>query len=601
MTLATRTRDYIARLVIGQGRHAGKPFVVLPWQARFLRGALACGVSESALSLARGGGKSTFAAGLGCAALCGPLAEPGAEVLIVASSHDQGGIIFRHVLRFLEPQIERGALRVLNSPNVLKIEHRETDVQLVVKGSDARRLHGAAPALIIADELSQWPGSRINEMLAALRTAAGKIPDSRMLMIGTRPAGDTHPFAVALRDADYCQVHAAARDDPPWQKRTWAKANPSLPHLPDLERAIAREAAAAKRDPALAASFRALRLNQGLADTEVSVLIDADLWAGIEGEAARAGACIWGMDLGTSAAQSAVAAFWPQTGRLEALAAFPNEPTLAERGARDGVAGLYAECERRGELIRCGRSAVEIAGLIREALTRYGAPARIVADRWRSAELKDALDAAGVPRAPLDERGQGYRDGGEETCASSAVRPLRAAWRPCRACCCAPRWRKPGRSATRPAITSCRRAPKAGAGCALETMRQPRRSSPYRPAPGNRKHRRAGGDTVAPRERVPRANAILSTARWARARKAAKDVAKWRCQRCGRPGRLEVHHRTPLERGGAPFDPGNLEVLCRGCHVAHHRPENHRRGRREPTAAELRWRDLVDGMRNVIT
>ena len=414
MTLATRTADYIGRLTIGQGRHAGEPFRVLPWQGRFLRGALAAGVSESALSLARGGGKSTFAAGLGCAALDGPLAAPGAEVLIVASSHEQGNIIFRHVLRFMEPQIGRNALRVLNSPNVLKIEHRATGVVLIVKGSDARRLHGAAPVLTIADELAQWPGSRIDEMLAALRTAAGKIPDSRLLMIGTRPAGDTHPFAVALRDADYTQVHAAARDDPPWQKRTWAKANPSLPHMPDLERAIAREAKAAKRDPALAASFRALRLNQGLADTEVSVLIDADLWAGIEGEAARAGACIWGLDLGTSAAQSAVAAFWPQTGRLEALAAFPNEPTLAERGARDGVAGLYVECARRGELIRCGRSAVEIAGLIREALTRYGAPGRIVADRWREAELKDALEAAGVPRAPLDARGQGFRDGGED-------------------------------------------------------------------------------------------------------------------------------------------------------------------------------------------
>ena len=94
MTLATRTADYIGRLTIGQGRHAGEPFRVLPWQGRFLRGALSAGVSESALSLARGGGKSTFAAGLGCAALDGPLAAPGAEVLIVASSHEQGGIIF---------------------------------------------------------------------------------------------------------------------------------------------------------------------------------------------------------------------------------------------------------------------------------------------------------------------------------------------------------------------------------------------------------------------------------------------------------------------------------------------------------------------------
>ena len=417
MTLASRTADYIGRLVIGQGRHAGNPFKVLGWQGRFLRGALAPGVGEAALSLARGGGKSTFAAGLGCAALDGPLAEPGAEVVIVASSHEQGNIIFRHVLRFMAPQIERGALRVLNSPNVLKIEHRATGVVLIVKGSDARRLHGAAPVLTIADELAQWPGSRIDEMLAALRTAAGKIPDSRLLMIGTRPAGETHPFATALRDADYTQVHAAASDDPPWQRRTWARANPSLAWMPDLLTAIAREAKAAKRDPSLAAAFRALRLNQGLADTEQSTLLDAGTWERIEGAAGRppdGARPVWGLDLGTSAAMSAVAAYWPATGALEALAAFPWQPSLAERGTRDGVGGLYAECADRGELVQVGQRAVEIAGVLHVALDRFGPPARVVADRWREAELRDALDKAGVPKCPLDIRGMGFRDGAED-------------------------------------------------------------------------------------------------------------------------------------------------------------------------------------------
>ena len=205
--------------------------------------------------------------------------------------------------------------------------------------------------LTIADELAQWPGSRINEMLAALRTAAGKIPDSRLLMIGTRPAGETHPFAMALRDADYTQVHAAAKDDPPWQRRTWAKANPSLSHMPDLLTAIAREAKSAKRDPSLAAAFRALRLNQGLADTEQSTLLDAGTWERIEGAAERppdGAPAVWGLDLGTSAAMSAVAAYWPATGALECMAAFPWQPSLAERGVRDGVGGASTSNVRRG-------------------------------------------------------------------------------------------------------------------------------------------------------------------------------------------------------------------------------------------------------------
>ena len=94
------TLNFISNLVIGQGRYAGHRFSVLPWQRRFLSGALAPGVSESALTLARGGGKSTLTAALACAALDGPLASPEAEVLVVASSHEQGQIVFRHCLRF---------------------------------------------------------------------------------------------------------------------------------------------------------------------------------------------------------------------------------------------------------------------------------------------------------------------------------------------------------------------------------------------------------------------------------------------------------------------------------------------------------------------
>ena len=143
-----------------------------------------------------------------------------------------------------------------------------------------------------------------------------------------------------------------------------------------------------------------------------------------------AGPCVWGVDLGTSAAQSAVAAFWPESGRLESLAAFPSEPTLTERGLRDGVGNLYAECARRGELLALGQRSVDVTALLRAALERLGRPSRVVADRWRQAELLDALDAAGVPLAALDLRGQGFKDGAEDVrafrraCADGRVTPV---------------------------------------------------------------------------------------------------------------------------------------------------------------------------------
>ncbi|MDE0201592.1 MAG: terminase large subunit [Rhodospirillaceae bacterium] len=414
MSAADRTRRYLRGLVIGQGRHAGEPFEVLRWQSRFLRGALAEGVSESALSVARGGGKSTLTAGIACAALDGPLAEPAAEVLIVASSHEQGQIVFRHVQRFLAAKIEAGEFRMQDTVNTSRLTHRKTGTMLSVKGSDPKRLHGAAPSLTICDEVAMWPTPRVDAMLAALRTAAGKVPNARLFMIGTRPADEAHPFAVALREADYSQCHAARPGDSPFARATWRRANPSLDHMPDLEAAIRREAKAAKRDPSLLASFKALRLNMGVADTEQATLLEAGTWAAIEGRADRIGAPVWGLDLGTSAAQSAVAAFWPDSGRLEVMAAFPWEPSLHERGLRDGVGNLYLLCADRGELIRAGQRAVELELLFRQALRRFGAPAAIAADRWRDAEAFDALNKAGVPLAPFESRGQGYKDGAED-------------------------------------------------------------------------------------------------------------------------------------------------------------------------------------------
>ena len=430
MSAADRTRRYVGGLVIGQGRHAGQPFKVLPWQSRFMRGALAPGVSESALSLARGGGKSTLTAALACAALDGPLAEPAGEVLIVASSHEQGQIVFRHVLRFLAGKIEAGHFRVADTVNTSRLTSRKTGTMLVVKGSDPKRLHGAAPVLTIADELAQWPTPRIGEMLAALRTAAGKIPNSRLFLIGTRPADDAHPFATALREADYRQVHAARASDSPFARRTWRKANPSLDHMPDLGAAIAREAKAAKRDSSLLPAFKALRLDMGVADTEQATLLEAGTWAAIEGDAERAGRPVWGLDLGTSAAQSAVSSYWPESGRLEVMAAFPWEPSLTERGLRDGVGNLYLLCLDRGELVRAGRRAVELESLFRQALARFGAPAAIAADRWRDAEAFDALNAAGVPLARFEARGMGYKDGAEDVrtfrraCLEGSVSPV---------------------------------------------------------------------------------------------------------------------------------------------------------------------------------
>ena len=161
-------------------------------------------------------------------------------------------------------------------------------------------------------------------------------------------------------------------------------------------------------------SFKSLRLNMGLPDVVSGVLLEGDIWEGIEGEAERAGEYILGLDLGGSTAQSAACAFYPATGRLEGFAIFPTHPDLATRSTNDGAGNLYAECHRRGELLLAGDMVADIEALLSEALDRWGTPAAIAADFFKKSELIGYLNAIGFPRAALVLRRMGWKDGSED-------------------------------------------------------------------------------------------------------------------------------------------------------------------------------------------
>ena len=191
---------------------------------------------------------------------------------------------------------------------------------------------------------AQWEPSTSE----AIMTARGSCPVAHHWERG--PADAIGSRRCSAGGADYAQVHAASAEDGRFDRRTWAKANPSLRYMPDLLAAIVREAGKAKLDPSALASFEALRLNTGVSDVVRQVLLSAETWQRIEGDVPAEGRPVWGVDLGTSAAQSCVAAYWRASGRLECLGAFPSQPGLAERGLRDGVGRLYVECTCRCEL-----------------------------------------------------------------------------------------------------------------------------------------------------------------------------------------------------------------------------------------------------------
>lgn len=83
--------------------------------------------------------------------------------------------------------------------------------------------------------------------------------------------------------------------------------------------------------------------------------------------------------------------------------------------------------------------------------------------------------------------------------------------------------------------------------------------------------------------------------KWEAVRRKALDRDGWRCRRCGKAGRLEVHHVKALRDGGAVYELQNLETLCRACHFAQNRSEGLQRAA-EKYPQQAAWDRLVDEM-----
>ena len=410
---------WLEHLTLSQGPDAGQFLEILPWQRRFVRRVFRPGVQRAAVTCGRGNGKSALVAALALAYL-GPLAVPRGEVVVLASSFGQArAAIGEQALWFLggADKVRDAGWRVEDSNNHFRIT-TTSGSRLSVMAADSRRAHGR-PGIVAAilDEPAQWPPGVGEKLLAAITTSAGKQADFRILAIGTRPASPEHWFSRWLDGgADYIQRHEAGPDDPPFQRRTWRKANPSLDAFPHLETAIRAEAAKAKVDAGELAAFRSLRLNLGVEEVGRQSLLSAGVWAACEVDVlpAAEGPCVCGVDLGSGHAMSAIAAYWPTTGRLECLAAFPDNPSLASRGAADHVGSTYEKMHLRQELIVTPGRVVVVSDLLRAAMERFGPPDLVVADRWREGELRDGLDLAGVPASAFSARGMGFKDGAED-------------------------------------------------------------------------------------------------------------------------------------------------------------------------------------------
>ena len=90
---------------------------------------------------------------------------------------------------------------------------------------------------------------------------------------------------------------------------------------------------------------------------------------------------------------------------------------------------------------------------------------------------------------------------------------------------------------------------------------------------------------------VAHPSSAINRNRWRVVRRAVLERDQHRCRSCGCAGKLEVDHVIALADGGASYDLGNLQVLCRSCHISKTVAEN--RARRPVSPAVEAWHTLV--------
>jgi 5-methylcytosine-specific restriction endonuclease McrA len=79
--------------------------------------------------------------------------------------------------------------------------------------------------------------------------------------------------------------------------------------------------------------------------------------------------------------------------------------------------------------------------------------------------------------------------------------------------------------------------------------------------------RRAPWRRRQPDQPRARGRATASSEQWQAIRDVVLARAGWRCQACGRGGRLDVHHVVKRSQGGSDWDLDALVALCRRCHA----------------------------------
>lgn len=257
-----------------EGRRAGQPFVLEPWQEKILRDLFGWLRPDGTrryriayIELARKNGKSTLAAGIALyLLLCDGEERP--QVYSCAGDRGQASIVFNAAREMVNSGSKK--LKDIAMLRQYKILNTKKSGWYEAASAEGYTAHGRSPHGIIFDELHTQPtrelwdamlsgrGSRAQPLVFAITTAGHDRSSICWEMHQRAKAAIEHPEA----DPTFYGVIYGTEANEDWtDEAVWAKANPNLGVSVSLD-FLREECQTAKDNPAHENVFRNLYLSQ---------------------------------------------------------------------------------------------------------------------------------------------------------------------------------------------------------------------------------------------------------------------------------------------------------------------------------------------------
>lgn len=258
-------------LFVPEGRWIGTQVKLAPWQKREILRIYDNpeGRTRTAiLSFGRKNGKTSLAAMLLLAHLCGPVHVINSQLYSAAQSRDQAALIYQLAAKMarMSPTLTNS---LLMKDGLKQIVCPDRGTIYRALSAEASTAYGLSPVFCVHDELGQVRGPR-SELYEALETATGAQESPLSMVISTQAPSDADLLSILIDDAVAghdprvtCSLYSVPKDfdGDLFAIETIRQANPALGNFLNPEEVLTM-ADAARRMPAREAAFQDLILNQ---------------------------------------------------------------------------------------------------------------------------------------------------------------------------------------------------------------------------------------------------------------------------------------------------------------------------------------------------